>query len=43
MNFNSGAPIALIAYGVKNAERLIGANLGFVSILNTTSTRAKKS
>jgi hypothetical protein len=29
--FNSGAPIALIAYGTENAEALMRANLGFVS------------
>jgi hypothetical protein len=40
--FNSGAPIALVAYGVENAERLMGANLGITLIVPpSTSARQK--
>jgi hypothetical protein len=32
--FNSGAPIALVAYGVQNTFRLIEANLGMVLLID---------
>jgi hypothetical protein len=35
--FNSGAPIALVAYGEANRERLIESGLGFVSVLPVDS------
>lgn len=36
--FNSGAPIALVAYGDENLRRLIDAALGFVAVINSSST-----
>lgn len=38
--FNSGAPIALVAYGQRNLDALIGSGLGFVVVGHTSATPA---
>jgi hypothetical protein len=40
--FNSGAPIALVAYGAQNTEALIRSKLGIVLIVNATDSRVKE-
>lgn len=39
--FNSGAPIALVAYGRENTEALIRSRLGVVLMIATAESRAK--
>ena len=37
-NFNSGAPIVLVAYGSSNLEKLLNSNLGFVAVGHSDKT-----
>lgn len=40
--FNSGAPIALVAYGMMNVDVLLWANLGITVPVATSTTRSQK-